>query len=162
MAAVDYFLKIGDIDGESADSKYSKNIEIESFSWGANQTGSSSHGGGAGAGKVSMQDLHFVMKINKASPKLFLACASGQHIPKAVLVARKAGGQQEDYLKFTLTDVLVSSYQSGGSAHSDVVPTDQVSLNFSKLEMEYKEQTAKGTLAGTVKAGWDIKTNKKV
>ena len=162
MAAVDYYLKIDGIDGESADHKHKGEIDIESFSWGASQTGSHSGGGGGGAGKVSMQDLHFVMKVSKASPKLMLACASGQHIKKATLVCRKAGKDQQEFLKLSLTDLLVSSYQTGGSGHSDVVPTEQISLNFAKIEVEYKEQKPDGTLGGAVKSGWDVKANKAV
>ena len=160
MAQADYFLKIEGIEGESADSKHKAEIEIESFSWGESQTGAHSSGGGGGAGKVAMQDFHFVTKINKASPKLFLACAKGEHFKKAVLTCRKAGGEQQEYLKWTLTDVLVSSYQSGGSAHGELVPTDQVSLNFAQIDVEYKEQKPDGTLGGSVKAGYDLKANK--
>src|SRR5947208_15868296 len=162
MAAVDYFLKIEGVDGESADHKHKGEIQLESWSWGESQTGTHASGGGGGAGKVSMQDFHFVMKHNKASPKLMLACASGEHIKKATLTCRKAGKEQQEFLKVTLSDLLVSSYQTGGSGHSDIVPTDQVSLNFSKIEVEYKEQKADGTLAGAVKAGYDVKANKKV
>jgi type VI secretion system secreted protein Hcp len=162
MAAVDYFLKIDGIPGESQDSKHKGEIDIESFSWGATQVGAHAAGGGGGAGKVSFQDFHFVMKINKASPKLMLACASGQHIKKAVLVARKAGKEQQEYLTVTMSDLLVSSYQTGGSSHGDVLPTDQISLNFAKLEFEYKEQKPDGTLGGAVKAGYDLKQNKAV
>jgi type VI secretion system secreted protein Hcp len=162
MAQVDYYLKIDGIEGESTDSKHKSEIDVESWSWGENQTGTHSTGGGGGAGKVAMQDFHFVKKYDKASPKLMLACASGEHIPKAVLTCRKAGGEQEEYLKVTLSDLLVSSYQTGGASGGDIIPTDQVSLNFSKVEFEYKEQTAKGTLGGTVKAGWNVKENKKV
>ena len=160
MAMVDYFLKIEGIEGESSDSKHKGEIEIESFSWGETQTGTSSHGGGMGAGKIQMQDFHFVMRVNKASPKLFLACASGQHIKSATLTARKAGKDQQEYLKVVFSDLLVSSYQTGGSGHGDVVPLDQIALNFSKVELEYKEQKPDGTLGGAVKAHWDIKQNK--
>lgn len=160
--AVDYFLKLDGIDGESKDSKHSGEIDLESFSWGENQTGTHSAGGGGGAGKVSMQDFHFVMKCNKASPKLFLACAEGAHITKGVLICRKAGKEQQEFLKVTMSDLLISSFQTSGSSHGDEVPTDQVSLNFSKIEFEYKDQKADGTLGGTVKTGYDVKAMKKV
>lgn len=160
MAAVDYFLKLEGIEGESQDAKHKGEIDIESWSWGESQTGTGASGGGHGAGKVSMQDFHFVMKVNKSSPKLLLACASGEHIKKATLTCRKAGKDQQEFLKVVFSDVLVSSYQTGGSGHSDIVPTDQISLNFAKLEYEYREQKADGTLAGPVKAGWDLKQNK--
>jgi type VI secretion system secreted protein Hcp len=162
MALFDAFLKIDGIDGESADSKHKGEIELLSFSWGETQSGTFAHGGGGGAGKVAMQDIHFVSKVNKASPKLFLSCASGEHIKKATLTCRKAGKDQQEFLKYTLSDVLVSSYQIGGSSHGDSIPVDQVSLNFAKIEIEYKEQLATGALGGTVKAGWNLKENKTV
>ena len=162
MAAVDYFLKIDGIQGESTDKVHKGEIQVESFSFGEMQSGSASHGSGGGAGKVQMQDFHFVKKLDKASPSLFLACAVGQHIKKAELFCRKAGGKQEEFLKVTLSDLIVSSYQTGGSGGSDIIPLDQVSLNFSKLEMEYKEQKADGAVAGPVKAGYDLKANVKL
>jgi type VI secretion system secreted protein Hcp len=157
MALVDYFLKIDGIQGESQDKTHKSECEIESFSWGANQTGTASHGGGMGAGRVQMQDFHFVMRVNKASPKLMLACATGDHIKSAVLVCRKAGKDQQEYLKVTFTDTLVSSYQTTGTGAADVIPMDQISLNFTKVEMEYKEQKPDGTLGGAIKAFYDMK-----
>lgn len=162
MAAVDYFLKLDGVEGEATDSKYKNQIDVESWSWGETQTGTHAGGGGGGAGKVSMQDFHFVMKVNKASPKLLLACATGQHIKSGILTCRKAGGTQQDFLVVTMSDLLVSSFQTGGSGHSDIVPTDQISLNFSKIEMEYKVQNEKGQVGQPVKVGYDVKQNKKV
>lgn len=162
MADSDYFLKIDGIEGESTDDKHKNEIDLLSFSWGATNTGIGHAGGGHGAGKVSMQDFHFTMKANKASPKLMLACATGQHIKKGVLTVRKAGGKQEMYLIVTFTDLLISSYQTSGSGAPDVVPTDQISLNFSKIEFDYKPQKADGSLDSPVKTGYDLKLNKKV
>lgn len=157
MAVVDYFLKIDGIEGESQDSKHRGEIEIESWSFGEVQTGTASHGGGLGAGRVQMQDFNFVMKVNKASPKLFLACARGDHIKSAVLTCRKAGKEQQEYLKVTFSDILVSSFQTSGSGGADVLPMDQISLNFSKIEFEYREQKPDGTLGGAIKAHYDLK-----
>ena len=112
--AVDYFLKIDGIPGESQDSKHKDEIQLESWSWGESQSGTMAYGGGGGAGKVDMQDFHFVMTVNKATPKLILACASGEHIKKAVLTCRKAGKTQQEFLIYNFSDVLVSSYQTGG------------------------------------------------
>jgi type VI secretion system secreted protein Hcp len=162
MATVDYFLKLDGIKGESTDSKHKGEIDIESFSWGATQSGTHSAGGGGGAGKVQMQDFHFVMKVNTASPKLMEACATGEHIKSATLICRKAGKDQQEFLKWTFSDLLISSYQTGGSSGHDVIPLDQISLNYSKVEVEYKAQKADGTLDGPVKAGYDLKANKKV
>jgi type VI secretion system secreted protein Hcp len=163
MAVVDYFLKIDGIDGESGDAKHKGEIVLQSWSWGASQSGTFASGtGGGGAGKVQMQDFHFVMQQNKASPKLMLACASGEHIKKAVLTCRKAGKEQQEFLKITLQEVLVSSYQSGGSASSDLIPQEQISLNYAKSEMEYKPQKPDGTLDASVRVGWDLVANKKI
>ena len=159
MAAVDYFLKIDGIAGESQDSKHKGEIELESFSWGELQTPGS--GGGGGAGKVQMQDFHFVMSVNKASPKLFLACASGQHLKNATFVARKAGKGQQEFLLYKFTDILISSYQTGGSV-GDTLPIDQVSFNFAKIEVEFRPQKPDGSLGPPEKAGWDVKKNKQV
>lgn len=161
MALFDAFLKIDGIEGESADSKHKNEIDIHSFSWGESNSGTFAHGGGGGAGKVSMQDFHFTMNANKASVKLFLACAGGDHIKSAVLTCRKAGKDQQEFYKVTFSDILVSSYQSGGGG-GETLPIDSISLNFAKVEKEYKEQKSDGTLGGAIKAGWDLKLNKKV
>jgi type VI secretion system secreted protein Hcp len=162
MAAVDYFLKIEGVDAESHDDKHKGEIDVMSWSWGETNTGAGHLTGGHGAGKVVMQDFHFVMGFNKASTKLFLACATGEHFPKAILTCRKAGKGQQEYLTVTMTDLMVSSYQTGGSAHGDVVPTDQISLNFAKIEWDYKIQDEKGAVKPGGKAGYDVKANKAV
>ena len=162
MASADYFLKIDGVAGESTDDKHRDEIEIESWSWGATQVGTAGTGGGGGAGRVSIQDFNFVTRTNKASPILFLSCASGKHISKAVLTARKSGASQADFLTLTMSDLLVSSYQTAGSETADTVPMDQVSLNFSKIEFEYKAQKADGSLDAPIRAGWDLKSNTKV
>jgi type VI secretion system secreted protein Hcp len=158
--ALDYFLKIDGIPGESTDSKHKDEIDVEAWSWGEVNPPPPGVGGGAGAGKVQMQDLNFTARMSKASPNLMLACASGKHLKSAVLTARReAGKAQAEFLTFSLSDVLVSSYQTGGSA-ADVSPVDSVSLNFAKIQIEYKQQKADGSLAGSIKAGWDAKQNK--
>jgi type VI secretion system secreted protein Hcp len=161
MALFDAFLKIEGIEGESADTKHKGEIDIHSFSWGASNAGTFASGGGGGAGKVNMQDFHFTMNVNKASVKLMLACAGGDHIKSSILTCRKAGKDQQEFFKVTFSDVLVSSFQTGGNGGA-TLPMDSISLNFAKAEWEYKEQKADGTLGGAIKAGWDLKLNKKV
>jgi len=158
MAQVDYFLKLDGVDGESQDAKHKGEIELDSFSWGEVNSGSATQGGGGGMGKVSPQDFHIVKRIDKSSPKLFIACAAGDHFTKGVLIARKAGGEQQEYLKLTFENLMVSSYQIGGS---EVLPVEQVSLNFAKLEVSYKPQKADGTLDAEVKQKYDFAGNKK-
>jgi type VI secretion system secreted protein Hcp len=159
MAQSDYFLKIDGIEGESKDDKHKKEIDLQSFSWGVNNSGSMAVGGGGGTGKSSFQDFHFTKLVEKSSPNLMQACATGKHIPKAVLTVRKAGEKQQEYYKITLSDVLISSWQNGGHGGDGTVP-ESFSLNFSKIEFEYKPQDSKGGLEGSLFGKWDVKANK--
>jgi type VI secretion system secreted protein Hcp len=162
MVAVDYFLKIAGIEGESNDLKHKGDIQLDSWSFGGTQTGGEHFAGRGGVGKFSAQDFHFTMKLSKASPKLFQACATGQHLKDATLVARKAGEGQQEYYRITFSDCLVSSYQQSGAAGSDFVPTDQASLSFGKIEIGFTEQKPDGSLGEVVKGGYDLKLNKSV
>ena len=155
--AVDMFLKLDGIDGDSKDAKHKGELDIESFSFGATHPGATT-GTGGGAGKVSMQDFSFTTQVNKASPKLFLACASGQHIKTALLTVRKAGGQQQDFLKVTLSDVTVSGYHQRAAEAADM-PRDQVALNFAKIHVSFSGQRPDGTPDAPVSGGWDLKKN---
>jgi type VI secretion system secreted protein Hcp len=160
--ASDYLLKLEGIKGESTDAKHKDEIEIESFSWGCTNPGSFAAASGGGSGKVSFQDLHFTSRVSVASPNLMVACATGQHIKSAILTVRKAGKEQQEYYIVKLSDTLVASYQSGGSEGSNALPVDQFSLNFAKIEFEYKSQKPDGSLGAPVKGGYDLKANKKV
>jgi type VI secretion system secreted protein Hcp len=160
--AVDMFLKIDGIKGESQDHTHSAEMQIQSWSWGETNVGSGTLGGGIGSGKVSMQDFHFVIDYGTHSPLLFKACAVGTHIPNAMLTCRKAGGEQQEYLTWKFTDIIISSYQTGGSSNGGELPTDQCSFNFSKIEMSYKEQKADGSVGGNISAGYDVKKNQPV
>jgi type VI secretion system secreted protein Hcp len=157
--AVDYFLKIDGIPGESTDNKHKNEIDILSWSWGESNSGSHAYGGGGGAGKVALNDFSFTMNVNKASPKLFLSCANGSHIKEALLICRKAGKEQQEYLKIKFTDLLVSSYQTGGSS-GDVVPVESVTFNFDKIEISYAPQKKEGGLDSPVVHNWSQKENK--
>ena len=136
MAAVDYFLKLDGVDGESTDDKHKGEIDVESFSWGVSQTGTHSVGGGGGAGKAQFHDFSFTKVISKASPVLFQACASGQHIKQAVFIGETAGSTDRggsQFLKYTFSDILVSSYQEGGSADG---VRDAAALKYASVKTE--------------------------
>lgn len=158
--AVDYFLKIDGIEGESADSQHKNEIDVLSWGWGESQSGTMAYGGGGGAGKVNMQDFHFTMRVNKGSPKLMLACATGKHIGSGVLLARKAGEKPLDFFKLTFTDLMISSFQTGGSGSGDEVPVESISFNYSKIKFEYQEQDSKGGGKGFIPATYNLKENK--
>lgn len=158
--AGDMYLKIDGVDGESISKGHEKNIQISSFSWGASNPTTGVTGTGLGAGKVSLSDMSFSANVSKASPLLFQKCAAGEHIAKAVFTARKAGKDQQEFYKITLSDLLISSYQAGGSDSGDL-PMDSFSLTFTKIHFDYKPQKADGTLEAAIPGGWDIKTNAK-
>jgi len=155
--AVDYYLEIDGVQGESKDASHTNQIEVLSFSWGESQAGTFGAGSGGTAGKVSMSDFSFTMQTNKATPPLLKACATGQHISKATLYCRKStGAKQDDYMIWTMQPVMVSSYQTGGSSGAEV-PVDSISLNYGKLKIQYKIQTDdKGTLSEGGSFGWDL------
>ena len=157
--AVDYFLKLDGIPGESTDAKHKDEIDVLAFSWGVSHPKASGPGGG-GAGKAVFEDLLVVAHTSKASPKLWLACASGQHIKSAILTCRKPGKAPLEFLKITLTDVLISSYEIDGS--DEEPPLDQIALAFAKVETVYTPQDLTGKAQPPVKAAWDLKKNAKV
>jgi type VI secretion system secreted protein Hcp len=159
--ALDMFLKIGDLAGESKDSVHKQEIDVLAWSWGMSNSGSAHTGGGAGAGKVNVQDLSFTKYIDKSSPDLMLACCNGKHFPEAMLVVRKAGEKPLEYLKIKLTEVLVTSVSTGGSGGEDRL-TENVTLNFAKVNLDYTEQTPTGGEGAKPKMGWDISGNKKL
>ena len=155
--AVDVFLKLGDIGGESADSAHKGEIDVLSWSWGIAQSGTMASGGGGGAGKASFSDLSFMHNFDKASPAIMTACATGTHIPEATLISRKAGKGQQEYIIYKLTDILVTGVQSSGSSEH---PVESVSMQFAKVDIEYKPQKPDGSLDAGVHFIYDIKGNK--
>ena len=159
--AVDIFIKIGDIKGEAKDAVHKGEIDVLAWSWGMSQSASGHVGGGLGTGKVNVQDLSLTKYIDLSSPDLMLACCNGKHYPEAKLTVRKAGENPLEYLVIKMTDVIVSSVSTGGSGGNDRL-TENVSLNFAKVNVDYVEQLPGGGKGGTPKMGWDIEANKKL
>lgn len=156
--AVDMFIKIGAIKGESVDHKHGGEIDILAWSWGMSNSGTAHTGGGAGAGKVNVQDLSITKYIDRSSTDLMLAACNGKHFPDALLTVRKAGEKPLEYLKITLTDVLITSVSTGGSGGEDRL-TENVSLNFAKVKVEYTPQKKDGAGDATLSMSWDIAKN---
>ena len=159
MASADYYLNIDTIKGESEAVGFETQMQIESWSFGATNSGSSGIGTGAGTGKVSMQDFHFVIQNGKASVQLFLACCKGNHIPKAVLSCRKTGGDGTPYTyyKVTFEDLVISSFNTGGSNGSGALPMESISFNFTKITHEYSQQKKDGSVSLTNTVSYDTK-----
>lgn len=156
--AIDSFLKLGTLKGESVVKGFEDQMQILSWGWGMTQTGTTHAASGGGAGKVEVHDLQVVKTIDAASPNLALSCAKGTHYDSATLTMRKAGGTALEYVTLTLTDVIISSYsvaESGGDQLQDTV-----SLNFGKFKFSYQPQDNKGAKkGGAIDATYDIAKN---
>ena len=114
--ASDIFAKIGNIKGESVDSKHKDEIEVLSFSWGVTNTASITAGGGGASGKATFQDLSIVHNIDKASPLLLKACATGAHFKEATITHRKAGQPQQEFLIVKMNDIIITGVTHGGAS----------------------------------------------
>ncbi|MBD1846567.1 type VI secretion system tube protein Hcp [Cyanobacteria bacterium FACHB-63] len=158
----EYFLKIDGIEGDSQDTTHPREIRILDWSWGESQTADSASGG-AGAGKVKMQDFVFTMLMNRASPQLLLACAAGKHLRKATLTGRKVRETPQEFLKITFSDVVVTMMQTESNSTScrDQAAKDRISLRYSVLEYEYTTQKLDGS-PDSVRVGWNLKENRSV
>ncbi|WP_211466249.1 Hcp family type VI secretion system effector [Collimonas silvisoli] len=157
--AQDIFLKINGIDGESQDSAHKNEIEVLNWSWKITQNSTMHSGSGGGAGKATVDDLTFTHNVDKSSPNLMKYCLTGKHIDSAVLTVRKAGGNPLEYLKISMSDVIVTQVQPTGDNGSEGVK-EMISLAFTKVKQEYAIQNAQGGSGGAITASYDIKGNK--
>jgi len=161
--AFDAFLKIEGIPGESTDDKHKDWIEVLSYSWGVTQgaSASASTSGGATHQRADFQDFMISKTLDKASPKLALACADGTHVKTVTLELCRAGGDKVKYMEYKMTNCIVSSAGVGGGAGGE--PTENVTFNYGKIEWTYTQQKrADGSGGGQVAAGWNLEANKKV
>jgi type VI secretion system secreted protein Hcp len=154
----DIFAKIGDIKGETLDDKHKDEIEVLSWSWGVTNAGAMRGGSGGGEGKASFSDLSFTHKIDKASPVLMKACATGVHIKDATITHRKAGKGQHEFLIIKMNDVIITGVTHDDSGEGG--SSESVSLAFAKVDLEYKPEKADGTLGAGIHFKYDIKANK--
>ena len=145
--AVDAFLKLEKIDGESQDEKHANEIDILAWSWGMSQSGSLHEGGGGGVGKANVQDLSVTHWVDKSMPNLMKALAQGTHIPTGTLTCRKAGDKSLEFLIVELKDILVTSVSTGGSGGEDRF-TVNTTLNFREVELKYQPQNKDGAKDG--------------
>jgi type VI secretion system secreted protein Hcp len=158
--AVDMFLKMDPIKGEAQDKSHMDEIDVLAWSWGMSQSGTTHMGGGAGAGKVNVQDLSITKYVDKSSPDLMLACCNGKHFDEAVLVVRKAGENPLEYVKIKMNEIIIASISTGGSGGEDRL-TENVTLNFAKVGVDYAEQTKTGSGGATPSMTWNIAENTK-
>jgi len=155
--AVDFYLKLDTIEGESADDKHQKEIQLLSWSLGGSQVTSVAGTGGSGAGKADISDLSIMKYYDKASPKLWKAMVAGTHLPKGTLTAVKAGADGKPFLKIDFEELYVTSLQHSASSE---IPSESVSFSFNKIKIDYSTQDEKGILTSTGAVTYELKANK--
>lgn len=155
--AVDYFLKLDGIDGESDDEKHKKQIQLLSWSWGANNMSSVAGSGGSGAGKVDLTDFNVSIYFDKSTPKFFKDICKGDHIKTGTLEAVKAGGDGKPYLKVDFKEIFITSLQISGSSE---IPMVSLSFTYNEIKMDYSEQNNEGNLTSTGAVTYNLKENK--
>jgi type VI secretion system secreted protein Hcp len=162
--AFDSFIKIDGVPGESTDDKHKDWIEVLSYSWGLSQpkSASASTAGGASAERADFQDLSIVKALDKASPKLALACAQGKHIKEVKLELCRAGGDKVKYMEYKLTNAIITSVRRGGSSQGgETLPLEEIAFDYGKIEWTYTQQKREdGSGGGQVSANWDLQANK--
>ena len=157
--AVDIFIRIGDIAGEAKDAVHGGEIDVLSWGWGMSQSGTMHTGGGGGGGKVSIENLVIEKFTDKATPNLMMACSNGKQYPSAVLTIRKAGENPLEYIVISMEDVIITDIETGGKSREDRL-TETVTLNFSRVSMNYQPQAQDGSPdGGVIHYGWDIAAN---
>ena len=156
--AVDMFLKLDGIDGESVDAAHAGEVDVLAWSWGASQSGTMHGGSGGGSGKVAVQDLSITKYVDSSSHLLLTFCHNGDHISEGTLTIRKAGGKPLEYLIFKMTSLIVSSVSTGGSGGEDRL-TENVTLNFKEFSYAYTPQKEDGTAEAVKEFKWDIAGN---
>ncbi|MCB1916905.1 MAG: type VI secretion system tube protein Hcp [Rhodocyclaceae bacterium] len=156
--AIDSFLKLGDIKGESKDKEFKDCIDVLAWSWGMSQSGSMHIGGGGGSGKCSVNDLSVTKYVDSSTPNLMQKCMTGKHYDEATLSVRKAGDKPLVYLTIKMTDVLITSVSTGGSGGEDRL-TENATLNFAKVKVEYTPQEKTGAGGGKINVTYNIEEN---
>jgi type VI secretion system secreted protein Hcp len=157
--AVDIFLKIDDVSGESVDAKYKGWIEVLSFAIGASQSAAAHSGSLSGWGKVDLHDIDVHKYTDRSTPKLLAWCGSGRHLKNVRIVARKAGGKPLEYITVTLEDAIIASVTLGSKGTEERL-TEDVTLNFKRIRYEYVPQRADGSGDASIPMGWDVAANK--
>ncbi|MDR1425030.1 MAG: type VI secretion system tube protein Hcp [Azoarcus sp.] len=154
------YVKIEGIEGESKDAKHKGWIDAINLSYGVSQSSSVFTGGGGGVGKADFNGLAFTHYFDRASPNLFKYCAAGKHIATVEISGCKSGGGQQEFVHVKLSDVIVIGVTPNGNAGSMWVET--VSLAYSQIVIEAKEQKADGSMVAGVSGGWNVKENKAI
>lgn len=162
MANRDMFLKLDGIESDSLDSAHENEIIVDSWSWGMVQSGTTHEGPGGGGGKVSGGDMSVAKKVDKATPAIMKHCCNGKHIASGTLTIRESGGDTPvEYLKIEMEQIMVTSYQTGGSSDGQDRIEEHLTLNFQSYITTFTEQTATGSAGASTPQGWNFAKNEK-
>jgi type VI secretion system secreted protein Hcp len=156
--ATSRFMKLSGVTGESEITSHKQETEVIAFQWGLVHPSSMQSGGGGSAGRTAFADFTCTCYVDNAYPTIAQKCASGKHFEEVKITAVKMGDEQLDFLTWTFNEVLVTSVSNAGNQDAQDVIT--YSFQASKMKIEYKPQTGKGTLGGANTATWDVKQNK--
>ena len=155
--AVDYFLKLDSITGESVDQNFPNQINVLSFAWGGTQTTSVAGTGGSGAGKVSLDEFNITKYYDSSSPEVFKAMLLGSHISSGTLSAVKSGANGKPFLVLTFAELFVTSQQINASTE---IPTESVTFSYNTIKVDYSKQNEQGNLTSVGAVSYDLKANK--
>jgi len=158
-ALAETFLRLGDIKGESTDAKHKDEIEVLSFTQSWTNTGGTVGGGGSAAGKVQCGAITVMKNIDRASPLLLKAVATGEHIKDGLITFRTEGGRTLEYYTVKLANVIVTELTQTDTPDPNRI-MEKLVLNAGKFEYEYRPLNAKGGLGTPVRFGWDCVANK--
>lgn len=159
--STDIFLRIEGITGESQDASHKGWINVDSFTWGAAQPGNMAVGGGGGAGKVRYRDLTIQAKIDKATPAVMRYISNGKHISKVEISVCKAGGNQVEYCRISLEDVLITNVMFNGATQRDLIGITY-QFQAARVKNQYWEQLNNGGKGAESQSGWNIKENREL
>jgi type VI secretion system secreted protein Hcp len=155
--AVDYYLKLDQIDGESSDDKHKNEIQLMSWSWGAAQVSSVAGTGGSGAGKADLSDFSVMTYFDKATPKFFKSICAGTHVKTGTMSAIKSGADGKPYLKVDFKEMFVTNLSISGSSE---IPTVSISFSYNEIKIDYSTQNEQGNITSTGAVTFNTKENK--
>jgi type VI secretion system secreted protein Hcp len=154
--AQDIFLKLDGIDGESQDAAHLSEIDISSWAWQISQDSTMMAGSGGGAGKATVSDITLTHNTDRSSPNLAKFCFTGKHIAQGTLTMRKAGGFPFEYVRLTMSDVVISHF---APVANGAIAQESFRLSFARMKYEYMVQNPLGGSGGVVTALIDVKAN---
>jgi type VI secretion system secreted protein Hcp len=159
--AVDIYLKIDGVDGESTDDKHQKWVEIHSYKHRVSQpvSGASATGGRTG-GRADFGNLEIFKTIDNATPDLNIKCAKGEHIPKVELELCLATSDKHTFMKYTLENCIVTSVAPGGCATDEAKPLEAVTFAYGTIKWEYTPIGNDGKPGSTTGRKWSLEKNK--